>query len=62
MEFIGSSITFKQKNLVIKSLNYMERHKKIDQYCKEYCKKNWTDLSFDEANNLIGILDKMAWR
>jgi hypothetical protein len=62
MEFIDSLITFKQKNLVIKSLNYMERHKKINQCCKEYCKKSWTDLSFDEANNLIRMLDKMAWR
>ncbi len=56
------SITSRQKNLVIKSLNYMERHKKIDQYCKEYCKKSWTNLSFDEASNLIRMLDKMAWR
>jgi hypothetical protein len=62
MEFTDFSITFKQKNLVIKSLNYAERHKKIDQCCKEYGKNSWTDLSFDEANNLIGILDKMAWR
>jgi hypothetical protein len=59
---MDSSITFRQKNLVIKSLNYMERHKKIDQYCKEYCKKSWTNLSFDEASNLIRMLDKMAWR
>lgn len=56
------SITFRQKNLVIKSLNYMERHKKIDQYCKEYGKNSWTALSFDEASNLIMMLDKMAWR
>ncbi|AGF98516.1 hypothetical protein MmTuc01_3259 [Methanosarcina mazei Tuc01] len=40
----------------------MERHKKIDQYCKEYYKNSWTDLSFDEVNNLIRMLDKMAWR
>jgi hypothetical protein len=59
---MDSSITSRQKNLVIKSLNYMERHKKIDQYCKEYCKKSWTNLSFDEASNLIRMLDKMAWR
>jgi hypothetical protein len=62
MEFIDSSITFKQKNIVIKSLNYMERRKKIDQCCKEYGKNSWTDLSFGEANNLIKMLDKMAWR
>jgi hypothetical protein len=62
MGFTDFSITFRQKNLVIKSLNYAERHKKIDQCFKEYGKNSWTDLSFDEANNLIGILDKMAWR
>ncbi|MCQ1536680.1 hypothetical protein FTO70_13585 [Methanosarcina sp. KYL-1] len=61
MEFMDSSMTFRQKNLVIKSLRYMDRHKKITQYCDE-CGKSWTDLSFDEANNLTKILDKMAWK
>ena len=62
MKFMDSSITSRQKDLLIKSLNYMERHKKIDQYCKEYYKNSWTDLSFDEVNNLIRMLNKMAWR
>jgi hypothetical protein len=39
----------------------MERHKKINQYCDEFG-KNWTELSFDEANNLIRMLDKMPWQ
>jgi hypothetical protein len=61
MEFMDTSMTFQQKNLVIKSLRYMERHKKINQYCDEY-KKNWTELSFEEASNLIKMLDKMSWQ
>lgn len=61
MEFMGSSMTDRQKNLVIKSLRYMDRHKKISQYCNE-CGKTWTELSFEEANNLTRMLDKMAWR
>ena len=61
MEFRNDSINFRQKNLVIKSLHYMERHKKINQYCGEY-KKIWTELSFDEASDLVKILDKMPWR
>jgi hypothetical protein len=39
----------------------MERHKKINQYCDEFG-KSWTELSFDEANNLILMLDKMPWQ
>jgi hypothetical protein len=39
----------------------MERHKKISQYCDEFG-KNWTELSFDEATNLIRMLDKMPWQ
>jgi len=58
---MDDSITFRQKNLVIKSLRYMERHKKINQYCDE-SEKGWTELSFDEANTLIRILDKMPWQ
>lgn len=61
MEFRDSSMTFRQKNLVIKSLRYMDRHSKISQYCDE-CGKCWTELSFDEANDLVRILDKMAWK
>lgn len=61
MEFMDSSMTFRQKNLLIKSLRYMERHKKISQYCGDY-EKSWTELSFDEASNLIRILDKMSWQ
>ena len=61
MEFTYSAMTFQQKNLLIKSLRYMERHKKISQYCSEY-KKNWTDLSFEEASDLIKMLDKMSWQ
>lgn len=61
MKLMDDSITFKQKNLVIKSLRYMERHKKISQYCDE-SGKDWTELSFDEANNLIRMLDKMPWQ
>lgn len=61
MEFMDSSMTVRQKNLVVKSLRYMSRHKKINQYCDE-CGKNWNELSFDEANNLIKMLDKMAWQ
>jgi hypothetical protein len=61
MEFTDSAITFRQKNIVIKSLRYMERHKKISQYCDEY-KKSWTELSYDEASNLIRMLDKMSWQ
>ena len=61
MELMDSAITFRQKNLVIKSLRYKERHSKISQYCDEY-KKSWPDLSFDEASNLIRILDKMSWQ
>ncbi len=61
MEFVDSSMTVRQKNLVVKSLRYMSRHKKISQYCGE-CGKNWNELSFDEANNLIKMLDKMAWQ
>jgi hypothetical protein len=61
MKLMDDSITFRQKNLVIKSLRYMERHKKISQYCDE-SGKGWTELSFDEANNLIQILDKMPWQ
>lgn len=61
MEFKDSTITFRQKNLVIKSLRYKERHSKISQYCDEY-KKSWPELSFDEASNLIRMLDKMSWQ
>lgn len=61
MELMDSSINFRQKSILIKSLRYMERHKKISQYCDEY-KKNWTELSFDEASNLIRMLDKMSWQ
>jgi len=61
MKFMDNSINFRQKNLVIKSLRYMERHKKISQYCNEF-EKGWTELSFDEANNLIRMLDKMPWQ
>jgi hypothetical protein len=61
MELTDSTINFRQKNLVIKSLRYMERHKKISQYCDEY-KKSWPELSYDEASNLIRILDKMSWQ
>lgn len=61
MELMDNSITFRQKNLVIKSLRYMERHKKIKQYCTEFGKV-WTELSFDEATNLIRMLDKMPWQ
>jgi hypothetical protein len=39
----------------------MERHKKINQYCDK-SGKGWTELSFDEANTLIQILDKMPWQ
>jgi hypothetical protein len=59
---MGSSMTVRQKNLVIKSLMYMDRHKKISQYCNENEKRKWTELSFDEASNLTRMLDKMAWR
>lgn len=61
MEFTDDSITFRQKNLVIKSLRYMERHKIINQYCDEY-EKSWSELSYDEASNLIKMLDKMSWQ
>lgn len=61
MEFKDSSMTIRQKNLVVKSLRYLERHKKISQYCGEY-EKNWPELSFDEASNLIRMLDKMSWQ
>jgi hypothetical protein len=60
MDLMDHSITFRQKNLVIKSLRYMERHKKISRYCNEFG-KSWTELSFDEATNLIQMLDKMPW-
>ena len=52
MEFRDSSMTVRQKNLVVKSLRYMERHKKISQYCGENEKEGWPELSFDEASNL----------
>ncbi|WP_440955464.1 hypothetical protein ACSAZK_00355 [Methanosarcina sp. Mfa9] len=61
MELMDSSMTVRQKNLVIKSLRYMDRHKKISQYCNE-CGKSWTELSFDEASNLTKMLDKMSWQ
>ncbi len=61
MEFMDSSMTFRQKNLVLKSLRYMDRHTKISQYCNE-CGKGWTELSFEEASDLARILDKMAWK
>jgi hypothetical protein len=61
MKLMDNSITFSQKNLVIKSLRYMERHNKISRYCDEFG-KNWTEFSFDEATNLIRMLDKMPWR
>lgn len=61
MELMGSTITFRQKNLVIKSLRYKERHSKISQYCDGF-KKSWPELSYDEASNLIRILDKMSWQ
>ncbi len=61
MELTDASITFRQKSILIKSLRYMERHKKITQYCNEY-EKNWTALSYDEASNLIRMLDKMSWQ
>ncbi|MFZ2500012.1 MAG: hypothetical protein ACP5N0_06785 [Methanosarcina sp.] len=61
MEFTDSSINFRQKNIVIKSLRYMERHKKITQYCGEF-EKSWPELSFEEASNLIRMLDKMSWQ
>jgi hypothetical protein len=61
MKLMDNSINFRQKNLVIKSLRYLGRHKKISQYCDEFG-KGWTELSFDEANNLIRMLDKMPWQ
>lgn len=61
MEFMDSSITFRQKNLVIKSLRYVDRHTKISQYCNE-CGKGWTEFSFEEASDLVKMLDKMAWK
>lgn len=61
MKFMDSSMTLRQKNLVINSLRYMNRRKKISQYCDEN-EKMWTELSFEEANNLTRMLDKMAWR
>jgi hypothetical protein len=61
MELMDNSITFRQKNLIIKSLQYTKRHKKICQYCDE-SGKGWAELSFDEANNLIRILDTMPWQ
>ena len=61
MELMDSSMTNRQKNLVVKSLRYMDRHKKISQYCNE-CGKNWTELSFEEASYLTKMLDKMAWQ
>lgn len=61
MEFTDPQINFRQKSLVIKSLRYMERHKIINQYCGEF-KKSWTELSFEEASNLIKLLDKMSWQ
>lgn len=61
MELTDALLTLRQKSILIKSLRYMERHKKINQYCDEY-KKSWTELSYDEASNLIKILDKMSWQ
>lgn len=61
MEFMDSSMTFRQKNLVIKSLRYMDRHTKISQYCGK-CGKSWTELSFEEASDLTKMLDRMAWK
>ncbi|HII02041.1 TPA: hypothetical protein HA351_10475 [Methanosarcinaceae archaeon] len=61
MELMDSSMTVRQKNLFIKSLRYMDRHKKISQYCAE-CGKSWPELSFDEASNLTKMLDKMSWQ
>lgn len=61
MEFTDPQINLRQKSIVIKSLRYMERHKKINQYCDEF-KKSWTELSYEEASNLIKQLDKMSWQ
>lgn len=61
MELTDASLTLRQKSILIKSLRYMERHKKISQYCNEY-EKSWTELSYDEASNLIKLLDKMSWQ
>ncbi len=38
MKFMDSSITSRQKDLLIKSLNYMERHKKLISTAKNITK------------------------
>lgn len=54
-------LTFRQKDVIRKSLPYLMRRKAINEYC-ENIKKSWTDLSKEEAIILIDQLVKMSWQ
>jgi len=54
-------LTFRQKDVIRKSLPYSMRRKAINEYC-ENLKKSWTDLSKEEATILIDQLIKMSWQ
>lgn len=53
-------MTFRQKDVIIKSLRSSGRRKLINDYCDKLS-KSWTDLSIEEASDLIEKLVKMSW-
>lgn len=53
-------MTFRQKDVILKSLRSNGRRKVINAYCEEL-DKSWLDLSIDEASVLIDKLVKMSW-
>lgn len=54
-------LTFRQADVIRKSLPYSMRRKAINEYCGNL-KKSWLELSKDEAIILIEQLVKMSWQ
>lgn len=57
---IMKELTDIQKEVIFESLKFAGRRKVINDYCT-YLGKVWTDLSEEEANRLIEILNHMPW-
>lgn len=53
-------MTFRQKDLILKSLKSTGRRKVINAYCGNL-DKSWLDLDIDEASELIEKLVKLSW-
>jgi len=54
-------LTFRQKDVIRKSLSYYMRRKAINEYC-ENLEKSWTEISKEEATILMDQLVKMSWQ